>query len=233
MPLLLNFRDAVNPSVLDPKALWAVFYMDGHYENEAAVRAQCPHAKLFAITTQGATGHGIFACDSETYDLTVAQTMAWNAEQFRLGVSPICDYADEDRWENQGLLAEVQAFEKAHDMTIEKWDADYDGSSDLPAWASAKQYATGDVDLDVARANFFASATPVPAKPVAPHGTARLELACDLADGAWTHHGLPGHPHWGPDEQWASVEVQVCRGGARKGQWRVKALSPNAAPLGG
>jgi len=84
MTLLISFKDAVNASVLDPAATSAVYYCDGTYENEADVHAHCPHAKLYAITTRGATGPNVFACDSETYDLTIEQTEAWVAAQIRL-----------------------------------------------------------------------------------------------------------------------------------------------------
>src|ERR1700733_2688650 len=135
MPLLINFKDAVNASILDQTASHAVFYMDGDFENEAAVRAQCPHAKLYAITVRGATGHGIFACDSETGDLDIPQTEAWTAAQVALNVSPIVDYANQDRWLNLGLLAALAHYGER----IERWDADYDGSAVIPSWASAKQ----------------------------------------------------------------------------------------------
>ena len=158
MSLLINFKDAVNASVLDPNATVAVFYCDGLFENEAAVRARCPHARLYAITTQGATGKGIFACDSETGDLTIAETVAWVGEQVRLGASPIVVYADADRWLNLGLLSDLAHYGNR----IERWDANYDGSPNIPKWASAKQYATGSVDLDVARADFFRDA---PSRP--------------------------------------------------------------------
>jgi len=76
------------------------------------------------------------------------------------GVSPIVVYANQDRWLNLGLLT---ALAKYGDR-IKRWDADYDGSSEIPSWADAKQYATGNVDLDAARADFFTGAPPKPAK---------------------------------------------------------------------
>jgi hypothetical protein len=159
MTKLIDFKDAVNAGVLDPGATNAVYYMDGRYANRAAVAARCPHAILHAITVRGATGPHVFACDSEAGDLTIQETEAWVAEQIRLNVDPIVVYADEDRWINLGLLDAL-----AHYGTrIERWDADYDGSPTIPPWASAKQYATGDVDLDAARAAFFAGPPPPPA----------------------------------------------------------------------
>lgn len=159
MALLINFKDAVDASVLDPNATHAVYYIDGRYANEAAVRARCPHAKLHAITVMGATGKDIFACDSETGDLTIPQTETWVAEQVRLGAWPIVAYANQDRWLNLGLLTALAKYGNR----IERWDADYDGVAEVPPWADAKQYASTNVDFDVARANFFDAPGPSPA----------------------------------------------------------------------
>lgn len=158
--MLIDFKDAVTASNLDPAARYAVFYMDGRFANRAAVARRCPHAKLFGITVTGlVTGVGVFAVDSETGDVPVAGTLAWLEKQIRLGVHhvhPICAYANEDRWLNEGLLLGVVALEKKYGVEIEKWDAHYDGIREIPAWASAKQYADpGPVDLDVALASFF------------------------------------------------------------------------------
>lgn len=225
MPLLINFKDAVNASVLDPNALDAVFYMDGDFENEIAVRRQCPHARLFAITTRGATGHGIFACDSETGDLTVAETEAWVVEQVRLDVKLIVVYANQDRWLNQGLLA---ALAKYGDR-IERWDADFDGNPTIPSWASAKQYATGNVDLDSARASFFSGVTPVDL----PHGTAHFAGTYNLATGKWTIHGMPGlDVHFAGPKWQASAEIQLQIGEPEGGHWRAQGIALNSKPLG-
>jgi hypothetical protein len=223
--LLINFRDAVDASVLNPDATDAVFYCDGPCENRDAVAARCPHARLFAITTLGATGHGIFACDSETGDLTVAQTENWVAVQHALGVHPIVPYANQDRWLNLGLLAALAKYGDS----IERWDADYDGIAAVPSWASAKQYATGDVDLDVARADFFTGAEPVPpavhqwsaelqvSVPEGSSGTLRFHGALVLKDGEWTAGGLPGVVKWS---------------GPGGGQWRIRGLELDSPPLG-
>lgn len=162
MTAVIDFKDAVNPAALDPNARYAVFYIDGAFANEAAVRARCPHAKLFAITTQGRTGRGIFACDSELGDLTVAQTEAWVAEQIRLGVELIAVYANLDRWLHQGLRAALSKY----GSRIKRWVADWNGNpNSLPWWADADQYdSLPDVDLDAARATFFAGVKPK-AKP--------------------------------------------------------------------
>jgi hypothetical protein len=226
MTLLINFKDAVNASVLDPEATVAVFYCDGPFENYAAVRARCPKAKLYAITTLGATGHGIFACDSETGDLSIPRTMQWNAEQVSLGVELIVDYANRNRWLALGLLAAVEAFEKSAGVVIEKWDADFDGSAVLLPWESAKQYATGDVDLDIARATFFEGVTPfTPAR-----GKAEFHGSYDADTGRWEIHGLPGIGfHHGSSKRraCAAIGIEEANGG-----WLVHSLPYNSPPLG-
>lgn len=214
MTLLINFKDAVNASVLNPAATEAVYYIDGRYQNEVAVRRQCPHATLHAITVTGETGTHIFACDSETGDLPIPKTVAWVAEQVKLDAYPIVVYANQDRWLNLGLLKELAHYGDR----IERWDADYDGSAVVPAWASAHQYLSGNVDLDVARANFFAP-RPAP-KPKPATGTVRVELSHELG-GGWEHHQLPGtHVHWGEKDQVDWVKVGICKGGPHAGEWQ-------------
>jgi hypothetical protein len=166
MSQLINFQDAVTGANLDPTQTHAVYYGDGPFANKAAVAKQCPHAKLFAITvTGGLTGVGVFAIDSEAGDVPVDHTLAWLETQIKLGVHkvhPICAYANENRWLNEGLLVGVQALERKYGVEIEKWDAHYDGIATLPSWASAKQYANpGPIDRNVALANFFGDAKPV------------------------------------------------------------------------
>lgn len=231
MPSLINFKDAVNASVLDPGATHAVFYMDGGFPNRSAVATRCPHAKLYAITTRGATGHGIFALDSENGDIDTGarghfpQTEAWVAEQVRLGVSPIVVYANQDRWLNLGLLSALAKYGNR----IERWDADFDGNAQVPSWASAKQYRSTDVDLNVALANFFGDAKPAPAvvrmasvqvQVSVPEGTTgklNVLLTLDAGKLTWTHHAVPGSPHWS---------------GPGGGEWRTHPMDWNAPPLG-
>lgn len=203
MALLISFKDAVNAAVLDPAATVAVFYCDGRYENRASVAARCPHAKLYAITVRGATGPGIFACDSETGDLTIAQTVDWVAEQTRLAVYPIVAYADEDRWVNLGLLA---ALAKYGDR-IERWDADYDGSPVLPSWASAKQFMSTDVDLDSARADFFTGATPAPDYHYERYREGAERVAAQRYDHWRVRQTATAHPH----RAWMLVRKRQCR----------------------
>lgn len=222
---LINFRDAVNPAGLDPTTRYAVFYIDGRFANEAAVRARCPHAKLYAITVRGMTGHGIFACDCEAGDMSVTQTVAWVDEQVRLGVDPIAPYASRDTWESQGLLSALAHYGER----IHRWDADWDGDPhSMPAWADAKQYnSLPAVDLDIARADFFARSEPVPVDR--PRGTARFVGSFDLASGRWKIHGIPGvRAHFAPPHRRASAELQID---TATGEWRIRPLPFDAPPL--
>lgn len=225
---LINFQDAVTASNLDPNAKYAVYYVDGRFANYSAVRARCPHAKLFGITTTGRTGPGVFAADSETGDLTVAQTLQWVGVQVRLRVDPIAVYANANRWLNEGLLSGLAHY--GH--RIKRWDANWNGDpGSRPAWADADQYAApGPVDLNVALQSFFEPSQPAPPPPVSwwsaevqmsvpagSSGVAHFHGSVDLATGKWTAGGSPGVMHWtGP-------------GG---GQWRIKGIPLNSPPLG-
>ena len=214
---LIDFKDAVNAENLDPSATVAVYYADGPEANEAAVRARCPHARLFGITTLGQTGKGIFACDSETGDLTVAQTEQWVVEQIALGVDPLAVYANENRWINLGLLAALARYGKR----IKRWDADWTGEpASMPEWADADQYLGGNVvDLDVARAEFFEPS--IAPKPATPHGTVRFEGTADMDGKVLTIRGLPdSDAHFAGAERWVDLTGAQLNTGAHGPHWR-------------
>lgn len=223
MSLLINFKDAVNASGLDPNATEAVYYMDGKFANEAEVRARCPHARLHAITTQGANGLHIFALDCETgnlgttsSELLIVKAVAWVEEQIRLEADPIVVYANQNLWLVLGLLEALARF----GSRIERWDADFDGKPEIPAWASAKQYADGRVDLDIARAAFFGDHA---------GGVARIEATYDLGSGHWTARNQAARVQLAQRDQWASVELQYNR---HTGHIRLRPLPFDAKPLG-
>jgi len=231
---LISFQDASDAANLNPNALYAVYYADGDTANLAAVRKRCPKAALFGITTTGATGKGIFALDCETGNLgassnaeLIAKADAWCAEQIKLGVDPIAVYANNNLWVTVGLRAALAKYGNR----IKRWDADWNGNpSSMPSWADADQYADpGGVDLDVALASFFQpSIKPAPAvrqasvevQVTVPEGTTgklNVLLTFDAGAGVWTHHAVPGDPHWS---------------GPGGGQWRTHPLEWNAPPLG-
>jgi hypothetical protein len=228
---LISFKDAVNAAALDPNAKVAVFYADGLYANRAEVAARCPHAALYGITVHGLTGPGIFACDCEAGDLTVGQAESWVAEQVLLDVRLICVYASLDTWERQGLLAALHKYGKR----IKRWVADWNGDPhSMPGWADADQYTSlPNVDLDVARADFFKDTQPA---PLIPRGAAHFAGTFSLNHGIWDVHGTPWPGvHFGPQhapEVWDSAELQVCRQGPRRGQWRIRGIPADSKPLG-
>jgi hypothetical protein len=218
---LISFDDAVTAANLRPNQLFAVYYADGRFANRTAVAARCPKAKLFGITVRGLTGKGIFACDCESGDLTVAQAIVWTEEQIKLHVDPICVYASLSVWTNQGLLAGIQRLEKKYGVKIKKWVAHYNNVAQIPSWADADQFADpGPVDHDIALANFF-SPSPPAHKADTPHGTARAIISVDLATNKLKSvHGLPGFGvHFGgpAHEIPVNLRLQVGKGG---GKWQ-------------
>ena len=218
--------DAVVATNLPANAEYVCYYTDGNTANGAAVHAHVPHAKAYL----GITVHGGIAdcCDCEVGDMTVAQAEAWVKERLAAGAHRPCVYANASRWANEGLLSGLAAY----GSRIRRWVAAYPGTgANVPSGYDAHQYddhANGiDLDASVCLANFFDP----PASP--PHGVAHSTLSYDLAAGQWTTHGLPGIVHWGSEEKWASVEIQLCVGGASRGQWRHASLPYNSKPLGG
>lgn len=223
---LLTLYDAVTAINLPTNAEYVCFYTDGHYANGAAVHAHVPHAKAYL----GITVHGGIAdcCDCEVGDLTVAQGEAWIKERLAAGAYRPCIYANQGRWENEGLLSGLAAYGNR----IRRWVASYPGAGPVvPQGFDAHQFTdhANNINLDasVCLPNFF---DPPPADP---HGVAHVALSYDLATGKWQHRGLAGVVHWGSQEKWASVEVQLSIGGATRGQWRTASLPYNSKPLGG
>jgi hypothetical protein len=213
----ITFQDAVNAAALDPDQKHAVFYADGNWPNEAAVRARCPHAELFAITVRGATGHEYFCVDCETGDVSVAGAIAWVQKQVALGVDPVCVYANQNTWESLGLRNALAHYGKR----IKRWVAAYPGSgANVTAGYDAHQYASGDVDRNIALDDFFtASSKPKPK----PHnsGIAKAEITVDLKTGKATIHGTKGeHVEFGgaTKQLHYKVELKVGKGG---GKWHI------------
>jgi hypothetical protein len=67
-----------------------------------------------------------------------------------------------------------------------------------------------------------------------PHGIFHFTGSFDADRGQWTIHGVPGPVGFGPDEKWASAEIQVCVGGGQHdGDWRAQGMAFNSPPLGG
>lgn len=148
---VISFDDAVTAGNL-PGQRYSVYYADGRYANETAVRAREPQGKLYGITVHGLTGPKIAICDCESGDMSVAEAVAWVAEQVRLNVALIIVYASQDTWVN-GALWDALA---KYGARIKRWQAHYDGVAQVPAGFDAKQYADpGPVDHNVALPSFF------------------------------------------------------------------------------
>lgn len=214
---MLTAYDAVTAANLPADAAYAFYYADGEFSNGQAVRERCPHATLEGITVLGSGG--VRVCDCETGDLTPAQAVAWVAHSLEDGMYRPCVYANLDRWENQGLGAELERY----GSKIRRWVAHYDDVAEIPAGYDAKQYKTGDVDVNVCADNFFDLRAPAPKPDPKPaHGTARTELEIDLRTHDVTNHPIhTGTAHWGDADEWVKAEVELCIGGPHAGAWRL------------
>lgn len=220
--------DAVTVGNLPTDLQFAFGYVDGPFANIDAVRARCPHAKVQGITVEG-NPHAQ-NCDSETGDLTIPSTITYVEGALALHVYRPGVYANMNRWIALGMIDALAKYGNR----IKRWVADFDGVAEIPAGFDAKQYATNGVDSDICLESYFDTVAPAPPAPPHAHGKIRVELTHDLSDEGWSHHALPGiGAGFGPDEIWDSIELQVCRGGKRAGQWRVHPLGRNAKPLGG
>ena len=222
MPYLM-MHDAVTAANLPATAKYVCFYTDGMYANGMAVRARCPHATYLSISVHG----GIADCaDCEKGAMSVTQTEQWVQERLSAGAHRPCVYASQDTWEHSGLKAGLAKY----GAKIRRWIAAYPGTgANVPAGYDAHQYTDGGGKLDtsVCLFNFFDRPAPDP------QGVASATVSFDLGRETWTHHALPGVVHWGPDEKWASAELQVCVGGKSRGIWRLGPMPWNAQPLGG
>jgi hypothetical protein len=125
--------DSVTAKRLPPNATLVAAYTDGHYANEAAVRAQCPHATIVRITVRGNPDREVIDC--ETGDATPEQAAAWAATEIKAGRRPTI-YCNLSTW------PEVQRHVKAHGIAgkVCYWIAHYDGKAEMIPGAVAKQY---------------------------------------------------------------------------------------------
>lgn len=219
----LTLFDAVTADNLPAGAVHVCFYTDGTYANEAAVKARCPHATYLSITVKGGVAD---CCDCEQGDLTPAQAEAWVQARLKEGAFRPVVYASQDTWENQGLLKGLAAY----GSKIRRWVAAYPGTgANVPSGYDAHQFSDGNYDTSVCLSNFFDG----PPKPLpivrnasvevqvsVPEGTTgklNVLLTYDAARGDWTHHEVPGLPHWS---------------GPGGGAWRTRPLDWDAPPLG-
>jgi hypothetical protein len=218
----LLMYDAVDVGNVPAGADYAGVYVNGHYANEAAMRARFPHAKFLTITVS--MDNTADACDCEVGDLTVAEAEEWVRWRLAAGVHRPCVYASQDRWENQGLHAALTPY----GSKIRRWIASYPGSGpNVPPGYDAHQFASSEYDASVCLPDFFATS-------VTPSGVARALLEVELENLSWKLTPEPGvgETVWRQREVYASLEVQVGIGGKLAGRWRSRPLPFNAAPLG-
>lgn len=204
MTKTISFDDSVTATNLPTTQKYGVYYVDGKYANEAAVKVRLPKAKLLGITVTGKTGPDVAVCDCEKGDLTVAQAVAWVEAQIKLDVDPLVVYANASTWSG-GLKADLAKYGKR----IKRWVASYPGiGAKVPSGFDAHQYAGGvnvPVDRNIALATFFTpSALP-------PSGVGKFSGTFNCDTGKWTIKHRHGSVKWhGKPAAWtASLTASV------------------------
>lgn len=158
--------DSVNAARLPADAKLVACYVDGHYANEAAVRARCPHATVVTITVLGHSDANVIDC--EAGDATPDQAAAWAKAQIGKGKHPTI-YCNLSTWPS------VQQAVKAAGVpagSVSYWVAHYDAKAEMIPGAVAKQYQERtDQNLDYSiAADYWPGVDPAPvaAEAVAP-----------------------------------------------------------------
>jgi hypothetical protein len=134
-------------------------YVDGRYENAAAIKARFPNVPFVGIAVTASTNDGT-VLDVERYDATPAQAPGWVKMRRLAGVEPSV-YCAEDAW------ATVKAaFVAAGIQEPPYWVAAYPGGGPgIPAGAVAHQYADmGGYDVSTV-ADYWPGVDPAPAPP--------------------------------------------------------------------
>jgi len=137
-------------------------YVDGRYQNAAAIQARFPHVPFVGIATQASTNDGI-VLDVENYDATPAQAPGWVKMRRLAGAEPSI-YCSEDAW-----ATVAQAFRDAGVTPPPYWVAAYPGAGPgIPAGAVAHQYADmGGYDVSTV-ADYWPGVDAAPAPPSPP-----------------------------------------------------------------
>lgn len=201
---IITFFDSVDADALPQAQTHGLFYVDGKYANEAAVRHRLPHARLIGLTVAGNIADG---CDCEHGDLTETQTVAWVAQRVKAGQRLVIVYASRATWDG-GLKVALAH----HGNRIRRWVADYDGKALVPAGFDAHQYAgnvktrIGTVDKNIASELLFE-----PWQPPKPSGVAKFEGTVDLDTGQWTIRKLHGTAtfHGQAAAYYAQIKIDV------------------------
>lgn len=207
MTKLIAFDDSVTAANLPATQKYGLYYVDGDYANEPAVRLRLPKAKLLGITVTGKTGKNVAACDCEEGDMSIPQTVAWVAKQIDLDVDPLIVYANAERW-NGGLKTALAK----RGARIKRWVADYPGTgAKVPKGFDAHQYAGGvnvPVDKNVALSTFFTPSV------LPPSGVGKFSGTVNYNTGEWTIKHRHGSVKWrGKPAKWtATVMASVDNG---------------------
>ena len=157
-------------------------YVNGHYANIPALRARYPHALIVGISVT-ADHDGGTVLDVEKGDATPTEAPKWVTMRRAAGVDPTV-YCNSSTWP-----AVRAAFHAARVVEPHYWIAHWDGSSNLPAGAIAKQYANHPgYDVSVVAA-YWPGVDPHPGPPpVHPGGTYTVKEGDNLSEIA-AHHG--------------------------------------------
>ena len=152
--------DSINAARLPVDAVLVGAYVDGHYANEAAVRARCPQATVVTITVLGTAGANVADC--EPGDLTPSSAADWAAREIAAGRKPTL-YCNLSTWPS------VQAEVAKRRITVSYWIAHYDGLAEMIGGAIAKQYQERtDQNLDYGiAADYWPGVDPDPLIPPA------------------------------------------------------------------
>lgn len=209
---LIQFFDDVTVANIPANATHVAYYMDGSFVNEKAMKARFPHAQMISITSLGGNAD---ACDCEDTLMTIEQTEAWVAKRLKAGAYHPRVYANEDRWDNQGLLA---ALAKYGDRIL-RWEAAYPGigAKVRPGFA-AHQYATGILDTNVCLPDFFDKAKPKPAHDT---GVAVAQIKVNAVTGVPHIHHMPGTVKFAGAKHVYEFHGSL-KGGKGGGQWSIR-----------
>ena len=230
----LTAYDSTQINLIPSTAQVVVCYRDGRFANEAAAKARFPNAHIVPLTVRGGAAPGI---DFETGDAEpdIVTWLTTVAEPPYVVYSDLSDMNGRllPRIDRAGLPRSHYKLFPAHPNGI-RHICGPNTCGQLPVDADATQYlwSPGGVNIDVSefRDDFFGP-PPKPAKQ--PAGHLNFQGSLDASSGRWTVHGMPSTDAvFGDVERWASVELQVCVGGKRRGQWRHHSLPWNAPPLG-
>jgi hypothetical protein len=154
--------DAVTPGNLPRSAVMVADYVDGLYENVAAIRARFPNALEVSIAVRWTDRAQVL--DVENGDATPAQAVTWCTDT----MSDVSN-GDLTVYANADTMPAVRAAFKAAVVTLPQlFVADYDGVAELPAGYIAKQFASNAAYDTSVVADYWPGVDPVPAPPAPP-----------------------------------------------------------------